>query len=131
MDEIIDLAKYKAKNKQLEGEKEKIEDQISKLNKDSNKHFQVGTLVYLVAQHADKIYEILEPEEISGVMKYVFGEITLLDGQMQYKYTEPFKVLKKAVAITNESSKVLQKAKVAKNIFEPLKRLKKQYKWNL
>lgn len=39
---------------------------------------------------------------------------------MQYKYTEPFKVLKKVVDITNESSKVLENAKVAENIFEPL-----------
>jgi DUF917 family protein len=53
LDEIIDLAKYKAKNNELEGEKEKIEGQIKKINEDSNKNFQVGTLAYLVAQHAD------------------------------------------------------------------------------
>jgi cell division protein FtsB len=47
------LAKYKAKNNELEGEKEKIEGQIKKINEDINKYFQVGTLVYLVAQHAD------------------------------------------------------------------------------
>lgn len=40
---------------------------------------------------------------------------------MQYKYTEPFKVLKKLVDITNESSlKVLENAEVAENIFEPI-----------
>lgn len=45
LDEIIDLAKYKAKNSELESEKEKIEGQIKKMNEDSNKYFQVGTLV--------------------------------------------------------------------------------------
>lgn len=53
-------------------------------------------------------------------MKYIFGNITLYNGKMQYKYTEPFKVLKRVVDITNESSKVLENAKVAENIFEPL-----------
>jgi hypothetical protein len=37
-------------------------------------------------------------------MKYIFGDITLFNSKTQYKYTEPFKVLKKVVDITNESS---------------------------
>ncbi len=69
-------------------EKEKIQ----KLNKDSNKYYQVGTLVYLVAQYADEIYDVLGPEDVSGLMKYIFGDITLYNGKMQYKYKEPFKV---------------------------------------
>ena len=120
LDDIIDLNTYKAKNTELEKQKEDIEEQISKLNQDNNKYFQVGTLVYLVAQYADKIYEKLEPTEISSVMKYIFGEITLYDGEMQYKYTDPFKVLKKAVEMTNKSSKVLENADTSKNIFEPV-----------
>jgi len=70
-----------------------------------------------VAQHADQIYDILDPADISDVMKYIFGDITLFNGKMQYKYTKPFKVLKKVVDITNESSKVLENAKVTENIF--------------
>lgn len=123
LSELITLDMYKTKNSQLEDEKDKINDQIEKLNKESNRYFKIGVLVYLVAQYADEIYDILDPNEISSVMKYIFGEITLYDGNMQYKYTEPFKVLKKAVDLTNESSKMLEKASVPQNIFEPMKKI--------
>ena len=92
---------------------------------DSNRYFQLGSLVYLVAQYADQIYEILEPEEISGVMKYIFGEITLISGKMQYQYKEAFKILKKAADITNKSSKMGISPESDKNIFEPLTKAEK------
>lgn len=117
---IVSLDLFKVKNSKLEAEKDEVSDKIEKLNKDGNKYAQLSVLVYLVAQYADQIYDILDPEDISGLMKYIFGDITLYNGKMQYKYTEPFKVLKKVVDITNKSSKVLENAKVAENIFEPL-----------
>ncbi len=120
IDGLVALDLFKVKNAKIEADKAKVEDKIAKLNKDGNRYAQLSVLIYLVAQHADQIYKILEPEEISGVMKFIFGDITLLNGEMQYKYTEPFKVLKKAVDITNESSKMHENAKVVKNIFEPL-----------
>ncbi len=120
LEEIISLDTYKVKNVKFEEEKSSVESKIIKLNQDTNKYFQIGTLVYLVAQYADEIYGILDPEEISGVMKYIFSDITLFNGEMSYKYTEPFKVLKKAVERTNkESSKQAEKPELAKNIFEP------------
>lgn len=125
LDELISLETYKTKNAELEGQKDSITIQIDKLNKDSNKYFQVGTLVYLVAQYADEIYSILDPKDISGIMKYIFMNITLFNGEMNYKYTEPFKVLKKAVEITNESSKLQENTDLAQNILEPVVTLEK------
>ena len=125
LDEIINLETFKSTNKEFEEEKGRISEQISKLNEDSNRYFQLGSLVYLVAQYADQIYEILEPEEISGVMKYIFGEITLISGKMQYQYKEAFKILKKAADITNKSSKMGISPESDKNIFEPLTKAEK------
>lgn len=125
LDEIINLETYKAKNKEFEEEKGRISEHISKLNEDSNRYFQLGSIVYLVAQYADKIYDILEPEEISGVMRYIFGEITLKEGKMQYQYKEAFKILKKAADITNKSSKMAISPELDKNIFEPLTKAEK------
>lgn len=125
LDEIINLETYKFKNKEFEDEKGRISGQIAKLNEDSNKYYQLGSLVYLVAQYADKIYDILEPEEISGVMRYIFGEITLINGKLQYQYKEAFKILKKAADITNKSSKMANSPELEKNIFEPLTKAEK------
>lgn len=125
LDEIITLEDYKLKNKAFEDDKNKLSEQIAQLNKDSNRYYQMGTLVYLVAQYADEIYDILEPEDISGVMRYIFGGITLKGGKMQYEYTDAFKVLKKAADITNKSSKMIVYKENDKNIFEPLTKAEK------
>lgn len=131
LEELISLDTYKSKNTKFEDEKIRITKQIEQLNQDSNKYFQVGTLIYLISQHAEKIYDILEPEEIGGIMRYIFSDITLYNGEMKYEYTEPFEVLKKAVEITNKSSKLYTNIEMSENIFEPLKSTEKSTQFEI
>ena len=77
------------------------------------------------------IYENNSIFILFGIMRYIFSDITLYDGEMKYEYTEPFEVLKKAVEITNKSSKLDTNLEMSENIFEPLKNTEKSTQFEI
>lgn len=119
LEEIITIDTYKAKNAAFETEKVKLTGEIEKVSKDSNRYYQLGSLIYEVAQNATELFTITQPDQRRELLKYIFGEITLLEGKLQYSYTKPFAILYDAVKVTNESSKLFEKAEITENIFEP------------
>lgn len=131
LEEIITIDKYKAKNASLESEKAKVSEEIEKMGQDSNKYFQLGSLIYEVAQNAKAVFEITEPAQRRELLKYIFADISLVDGKLQYNYSKPFTILHSVVELTNKSSKVLEKAEITQNIFEPAVMVEKTVKQDL
>ena len=101
---------WKEKNIKLQSEQKDILDQITKLKTQEAKYFELGINILELARRAKYIYENDErtDEERRMLLKSIFSEITLKNGEITYTLHEP---------VRNLYERLIS----VKNIFEPKK----------
>ncbi len=107
---IITDVFWKEKNIRLQSEQKDIIDQINKLKTQEAKYFELGINILELARKAKTIYKNEErtAEEKRMLLKSIFKDITLKNGEVTYTLHEPVR-------------KLYERLTSSKNIFEPKK----------
>jgi len=93
---------------------QELEDITSKINSHdlaNLKNFEMGLNIFDLAQRAKELYQKASVDQKSALLRLMYEEMRLDEGELTYHYTKPFELLVKAVKKTNSSklAKVLQK----------------------
>ena len=120
LDGLVTAGFYEQKYQEYVQEQNTIISKLSKANTVSNSTQDLKISLYDVAQNAKDIY-MSEKDMVKKrkLLVQVFKKIWLNEGVVTYEYTEPFKVLSNAVAMTNISSKEAEITEFLDNNFEP------------
>jgi site-specific DNA recombinase len=117
----IDVKLYDAKSQELRSEKESLVNLTNAHSNVSNKSKDLGIALFELSQNATQVYFEKSIEDKRKLLTTVFERIELKDGQIVPELTEPFKILTKAISVTN-SSKVVEQLTNPVQIFEPLEK---------
>jgi site-specific DNA recombinase len=120
LDERISVEVYDTKSKDLIIEKESIIESIKSYSITTNKSKELGITIFELSQKAPTLYAKATLEEKRKLISLVFSSLILNNGEIEFEYTDPFKILATAVEETN-SSKVVKSIKSPIQIFEPTK----------
>lgn len=125
LDGKITEQQYQRKQTQYEADANSATASITKLNKANGKFRDLGVRIYDVAQKGKEIYyKIKKDEPRRTLFNMVFEELKLRDGELSYKFTEPFEYVRQAVQITNQkSSNYAEIVPILVQTFEPLKKI--------
>lgn len=113
----IDKDQYLRKKQEAELEIEKYKNSINNIEKNLGKYSQLNLKVYQISQTAKEKYETLKPDQKRLLLQEIYETLALNEGRVEREYTNKYKVLQKAVDITN-SSKISKMKYLPKSIFE-------------
>lgn len=117
LSERINLDTYNSKFEELKGKKSQVETNINKYSTKADAFQKIGINLYELSQRGEVMYSKASSEEKRELMRLVFEEMNINEGQVILKYTKPFEILRNTVTKTN-SSKVVKKENFNENIFE-------------
>ncbi|MCB9805813.1 recombinase family protein [Candidatus Nomurabacteria bacterium] len=120
LDERISVEDYDTKANELQNQKEELLSYIKSHSDTLNKSKELGITLFELSQKAPELYMKAEPEEKRKLASLVFNVLDIDRGQIVYEYSEPFKILARAVEVSN-SSKVAKDIDSSIQIFEPEK----------
>jgi len=122
LDEKISEDFYNRKFKQYSEEKENTTQAIQRHSQANTKYYQLGINIYELSQKAKQIYLKAKKKKLTDkqrqLVRFVFANLTLDEGKVDYEYTPAFKLLSDAVRATN-GSKMANSLKNEDGIFEP------------
>ncbi len=119
LDQKISEEMYSRKFEQYTLEKETIVKALGKHSKANDKYQELGSLLFDVSQKADELFVKAGIEQKRKMINLALTSIKIKDGLLSYEYTEPFKLLFKAVKVTNDSDIAWKKPPMGSNIIEP------------
>jgi site-specific DNA recombinase len=118
LDGVITKEQYDSKYKQNKQELDNIVTAIEN-HKNSNLNYHEKCVkIYELSQDAKNIYDGSDPEDKRALIKTVFKDLKLSDGNFSAEYTDAFELLANAVRQTN-SSKEIKKLKIDFKTLEP------------
>lgn len=121
LDEKISEDFYNRKFKQYSGEKENITQAIQKHSHANTQYYQLGINIFDISQRAKQIYLKARKKKLTEkqrqLLRFMFTNLTLDEGKVDYEYTPAFNLLSQAVAATN-GSKVAKNSLNGDRIFE-------------
>jgi hypothetical protein len=107
---------WEKKQKEINDSQEVIREQLVRLKNEETKYFEIGLNILDLARRAREIYKNRSPEDRRTLLKYIFSNLILNDGEMAH-------TLNKSVSII---AKRVQQNIDAENNLEPNKTLTKQ-----
>ncbi len=108
---------YQEKFQEFTGERNELVEQRKKLNTKDNSFYEKTTALYDVAQKGIDIYEASKEFRKRRLIKLIFTDMTLNNGILDFAYTKPYRMLRRAVEETN-GSKIAENPTFMENIFE-------------
>ena len=121
LDEKITKDFYQRKTQQYSEEKEAIIESIERHSQASDKYCELGLGIYELSQRARGMYREAGLEEKRRLIRLIFNDLCLDEGELSFTYSKPFQTVYQAVEFTN-SSKVKNIAKTCSKSFEPVKK---------
>ena len=118
LDEKIDESLYKRKYKEYVGKRDEILESIKKHTEADKDYVEASVNIYDLSQRAPELYLEANKEDKRKLIDRIFNNLTLNEGKLDYEFSPAYKLLTKAVEITN-SSKVQDLLEESPNIFEP------------
>ena len=120
LDERIPKEFYERKFEQYTEEKETLLTTIKRHETANTKYYRLGLNIYDLSQRAKELYRKAELAQKRQFIRFVFNNLKIRAGILDYQYTPAFKLLYEAVNLTNRS-KQLKAAEKEERIFEPTK----------
>ena len=119
LDGKIDESFYNLKMEQYTTERTEIQKQRTRLADRNTKYYEIGSLIYDIAQNAPKIYkECKDVDKKRKILGIIFRTFQQENGELvELQLSKPFETLKKAVSITN-SSNLVKNEELQKEILE-------------
>jgi hypothetical protein len=82
-------------------------------------YFEEGMNIFNLSQRLQSSFTKALTDDKRQMLKYMFSEMTLDEGKLEYEFTLAFRLLSGAVAETNKSSKAYDFGEKAYETFEP------------
>lgn len=108
---------YDRKFEQYSKERSFITDSIQKHSKANLKYYEQGVTMFNLSQRLKSAFGKANEADKRKLLRYVYSNLTLDEGDLALTYTPTFQLLSKAVKVTN-SSKLPKTAKSTSKTFE-------------
>lgn len=94
---------YERKFKQYKEERDEILQSIKDHEKASDEYQEIGFSIYDLSQRSGEIYEKANKDQKKKLLRLVFENLKLINGEIKYKYKNYIEILHEAVKKTNRS----------------------------